>query len=154
MTSLQRSAALAGTYLILTFPIAAIWHLVLFPDVYAAANLRPEPLVTLGLLSTVLQALAVAYVFPRIHGGGAPMREGVRFGLVMGTFIGSYGVLAEAGKFDVGPLLSWVIFEGLFFLVQWLIIGVAIAFVYERLTRNARQGREPRHLTSESHGIR
>src|SRR5688572_6463972 len=112
MTSFERSAALAGTYLVLTFPIAAIWHLVLFPDVYAAANLRPQPLVVLGLLSTVLQALVVAYVYPRIRGDGPPVREGMRFGLVMGTFIGSYGVLAEAGKFDVGPLLSWLIFEG------------------------------------------
>jgi hypothetical protein len=133
MTSFQRSAALTGTYLVLTFPIAAIWHLVLFPDVYAVANLRPQPIMALGLLSTVLQALVVAYVYPRIRGDGAPVREGVRFGLVMGTFIGSYGVLAEAGKFDVGPLLSWLIFEGLFFVVQWLVTGIAIALVYERV---------------------
>jgi len=133
MTSLPRSAALAGTYLLLTFPIAALWHLVLFPEVYAAAGLRSQPLIVLGLLSTVLQAIVVAYLYPRIERGGPPVREGLRFGLAMGAFIGSYGVLAEAGKFEVGPLASWLVYEGLFFLLQWLVIGIALALVHRRV---------------------
>lgn len=46
---------------------------------------------------------------------------------------GSYSVLAEAGKFKVGPLGGWLVYEGLFFALQWLVIGIAVALVYQRV---------------------
>jgi hypothetical protein len=97
MSSTNRAALLAVTYLVLTFPIAAVWHLVLFPESMTGPVFRSTPLFALGLLSTVLQAIVVASLFPRVHRGGPPVREGLRFALIMGSFIASYGVLAEAG---------------------------------------------------------
>lgn len=47
----------------------------------------------------------------------------------------SYGVLAEAGKFEVGPVASWVLYEGAFFAVQWLVIGLAVGLVYQWTAR-------------------
>jgi hypothetical protein len=73
----------------------------------------------------------VAYLYPRLSRGGSPLREGLRFALIMGTFIASYGVFADAGKFAVGSAGTWVLYEGAFFVVQWIIIGLGIALVYE-----------------------
>lgn len=131
MSPTNRAALLGITYLVLTFPIAAVWHLGLFPDAYAAPALRAPPLFSMGILSTVVQAIVVAYLFPRLHRGGPPLREGLRFALILGSFIASYGVLAEAGKFNVGSAGSWVLYEGAFFAVQWVAIGIALAWVYE-----------------------
>lgn len=140
MLSLHRSSALVVTYLVVTFPIAAVWHLALFPDAYAAAALRAQPIIPLGFLSTVLQAIVVAYAFPRLSSGGPPVREGVRFGLVMGTFMGSYGVLAEAAKFEVGSVGGWLVYEGMFFALQWLVIGIAVALVDAWVSRRISGG--------------
>ena len=135
MSSTKRAVLLAVTYLVLTFPIAAVWHLVLFPQSMAGAAFRAPPLFALGLLSTVVQAIVVAYLYPRLSRGGSPIRDGLRFALIMGSFIASYGVLAEAGKFAVGPTASWVFHEGAFFVVQWIVIGIAVGLVYDGTAR-------------------
>ena len=139
MSSTNRAVLLGLTYLVLTFPIAAVWHLGLFPQAYAAPSLRAQPLFVMGILSTVVQAIVVAYLFPRLHRGGSAAREGLRFALILGSFIASYGVLAEAGKFAVGSAASWVLYEGAFFAVQWIVIGVALGVVYEWTGRRASQ---------------
>jgi len=140
MRSTKRAVLLAVTYLVLTFPIAAVWHLVLFPHSMAGAAFRAQPLFAMGLLSTVVQATVVAYLYPRLSRGGSAVRDGLRFALIMGSFIASYGVLAEAGKFNVGLTASWVLHEGAFFAVQWIVIGIALGLVYDwtaRLTASA-----------------
>jgi hypothetical protein len=137
MSSPKRAVLLAVTYLVLTFPIAAVWHLVLFPQSMAGAAFRAQPLFAMGLLSTVVQAIVVAYLFPRLSRGSSPIRDGLRFALIMGSFIASYGVLAEAGKFEIGPTSSWVLYEGAFFAVQWIVIGIALGLVYQWTGRPA-----------------
>lgn len=137
MSSTSRALILAVTYLVLTFPIAAVWHLGLFPQSMSGPAFRTPPLFAAGMLSTLLQAIVVAYLFPRLHRGGSPLREGLRFALIMGTFIASYGVLAEVGKFAISDVGSWVLMEGAFFVVQWIVIGVAIGLVYEWAGRGA-----------------
>lgn len=96
----------------------------------------------MGILSTVVQAMVVAYLYPRLQRGGSPVREGLRFALILGSFIASYGVLAEAGKFHVGSAGSWVLYEGAFFIVQWIVIGIALGFVYQWTAAPAGLGRE------------
>jgi hypothetical protein len=117
-------------YLCITFVFATVWHLVLFKELYAAAGMRTEPLFHLGILSMLIQASLMAYLYPRFQSGGTPALEGLRFGVLMGLFMGSYGVLAEAGKFDVGPIGPWIAAEGAFFVIQFAIVGTAIGLVY------------------------
>jgi hypothetical protein len=140
MSSSSRAVLLAVTYLVLTFPIAAVWHLGLFPESMAGPAFRSQPLFAMGIVSTVLQAIVVAYLYPRLHRGGTPVREGLRFALIMGTFIASYGVLAEAGKFAIADLGSWVVTEAAFFAVQWIVIGLAVGFVYDRTEKRLAAG--------------
>jgi hypothetical protein len=121
-----------GSYLVLTFIFAASWHLVLFKTVYARLGVftRPQPIIALGVLSMVLQAIVVAYLYPRFYGGGSPLMEGACFGLLLGIFMGSNAVLAEAGKNQVGSLRTWISLEGMYYLLQFTVIGMAVAWVY------------------------
>lgn len=117
-------------YLVLVFIVATAWHIGFFKEVYLRANLRAEPIFALGILSMLVQATIVAYLYPRFAGAGSPAKEGLKFGLIMGVLLGSYGVLAEAGKYDVGPLSTFLLYEGLFFLIQYAIVGVVIGLIY------------------------
>jgi len=98
-------------YLIITFVFATVWHLVLFKDLYMAAGMRREPLMHLGILSMLIQAFLMAFLYPRLRKAGSPALDGLKFGLLMGLFMGSYGVLAEAGKFDIGPVGPFIATE-------------------------------------------
>src|SRR6267143_2116726 len=110
-------------YLVLTFICAVGWHLVLFKDYYMGLTMRKEPLMHLGVLSMLIQAGIMSYLYTFFYKGGEPLKEGAKFGLIMGLFMGSYGVLAEAGKFDVGPLFPWFLHEGIYFPLQFTLIG-------------------------------
>jgi hypothetical protein len=125
----------AASYLVLTFVIAAGWHLALFKELYARLGVftRPRPIISLGILSMMLQAAVVAYLYPFYYQGGAPLTEGATFGLLLGVFMGSNAVLAEAGKSQVASLRTWIGLEGLYYLLQFLAVGAVIGLVYGQL---------------------
>lgn len=117
-------------YLVLVFIIATAWHIGFFKEAYLNANLRAQPIFALGILSMLIQAAVVSYLYPRLAGEGSPAKEGVKFGLILGILLGSYGVLAEAGKYDVGPVPTFLFLEGAFFLIQYAIVGTVIGLIY------------------------
>jgi len=129
----------AASYLVLTFIMAAGWHLALFKNVYTrlGAFTRPRPIIPLGILSMVLQAAVVAYLYPFFYHGGSPVTEGATFGLLLGVFMGSNAVLAEAGKNEVGPLRTWIPLEGVYYLVQFILVGLVIGLIYGVLPSRA-----------------
>jgi hypothetical protein len=93
-------------YIVVTFIIAAIWHLVLFKEVYDQLGIftRKEPIIPLGLASMILHGLVLSYIYPLLQRDGKPVVEGLKFGILMGIFLGSSAVLAEAGKQMVSSL--------------------------------------------------
>lgn len=86
MTVLQDVRRDAGTrgfwlsvaaYLIPTFPIAYLWHLVIFaPAYHALAIYRDDPIIPLGFISMLIQGVAFSWVYPRVF----PDRRAVVFG--------------------------------------------------------------------------
>lgn len=123
-------------YIVVVFVIATVWHLVLFREVYLNANLRTEPIFQLGILSILIQAAIVAYLYPKIVGEGSPVKEGLKFGLLLAFLLGSYGVLAEAGKYDIGTVSTFLFYEGAFFLIQYIFVGMVIGVIYGKHLRS------------------
>lgn len=134
MTNMKKFVLAFFAYLVLVFIIATVWHLVLFKETYLNANLRAKPIFQLGILSMLVQATIVAYLYPRLAKEGSSAKEGLKFGLLLGVLLGSYGVLAEAGKYDVGPLSTFLLYEGAFFIIQYAIVGVVIGLIYGKRT--------------------
>ena len=124
-------------YVIVTFAVAASWHLVFFKDLYdqLAIFTRKEPLIPLGIVSIVTQALILAYLYPVIYKGGSPSREGLKFGLLIGALMASVAVFAEAGKQNVSSLTTWLVFETVYYLLQFGVLGVIIGLIYGRSIR-------------------
>ena len=126
-------------YIVVTFIIAASWHLATFKEVYEqlAIFTRKEPLIPLGLISMVLQGLVVAYCYPRMRIEGTPVTKGLKFGLLMGVFLGSGAVFGEAGKQEVTSLSTWLVLESVYYLLQFAIVGMVIGVMYGRLSADA-----------------
>ena len=121
-------------YVVVTFAVAASWHLVFFKDLYdqLAIFSRKEPLIPLGIASIAIQALVLAYLYPALYKGGNPAREGLKFGLLIGALMASIAVFAEAGKQNVSSLSTWLVFESIYYLLQFGVVGVVIGLIYGR----------------------
>src|SRR6267378_1110487 len=54
-----------AAYLVPTFPIAFVWHLVLFEPNYHALHIySADPVIPFGLASMIIQAIICSWVFP------------------------------------------------------------------------------------------
>ena len=123
-------------YLVLVFIIAVTWHVALFNQQYLSFGMRKEPIFQLGILSMIIQGLISAYLFPKVAKENSPIYEGLKFGLIIAFFMGSYGVLAEAGKYDVGSVSSYIYYEGVFFIIQYAIVGIVIGLIHGKKFKN------------------
>ena len=126
-------------YIVVTFAVAASWHLVLFKDLYdqLAIFTRKEPLIPLGVVSIVAQGLILAYLYPALYKGGSPAKEGLKFGVLIGALMATVAVFAEAGKQNVSSLSTWLVFETAYYLLQFGVLGVIIGLIYGRSIHRA-----------------
>ena len=126
-------------YILATVVYAAVtmihgftWHFNFFHDVYAQLGIynREHPIIPLGFASMVLQGLILAYLYPRFYRGGAPAKEGIRFGLIMGLLLFSVSTLANAAKIQVSSMSTWLEIQAAFHLIQFVLAGAGIGLVY------------------------
>ena len=119
-------------YIITSFIVAVTWHFALFPDVYAriGAYSRQEPIFALGILSMLIQGIILSYLFQFYHRGIRPIKEGIIFALIMGTFMVSLTAIAFAAKVEVSPLGTWFGVQIGFHLIQFILTGVILGVVF------------------------
>ena len=131
----KRFLAAWAAYLVVTFAGGAIWHLMLFEATYVRLGIFTrikDPVIPLGLAAMLLQGAVLSYVYPMLARRERPVRDGLWFGFLAAVFIGSSAVLAEAGKNYVASLRTWLLLEWSYYLLQFLLSGLAIALVYSR----------------------
>jgi hypothetical protein len=123
-------------YVAITFALGFVWHLMVFKNLYrrlAIYTRLDEPIVPLGLLSMLIQGAVLAYLYPQavnIHGS---VFEGITFSLLIGLLLASSAVIAEAAKQRVTSLRIWFVVESLYYLIQFLLVGLAISSIYSIL---------------------
>ena len=126
-------------YLLVTFAMGYIWHLVAFKDLYARLAIftrLDDPIVPLGFAAMVIQGAIMSYLYPILSkSDGSAVANGLRLGLVMGIFIASSAVLAEAAKMYVTSLSTWLVVETIYYAIQFTLCGIAIAFAYAALCK-------------------
>ena len=127
------------SYVVITFVLAAPWHFVLFPDLYENLGMynKQEPIMALGMLAMLIQGLVLAFIYPRYYGGGKPIAEGIKFGLIMGVFLFSVSTLANAAKIQVSSVPTFISLQLAFHVIQFILVGIAIGLIYgNSSTRN------------------
>jgi hypothetical protein len=122
-----------AAYLLPTFPIAYVWHLVVFAPAYDALGIyRPDPIIPFGFASMVIQAIAFSWAYPRLFPGrgSAVLKPGLVYGLALAILSWSFTTLAVAAKNIMTSVPVYVELETGFTLLQFLIVGPLIALAY------------------------
>ena len=129
--------ALAGlgatvVYFVLGFVLFALSPLAdeyrQFPAVYRTPE-SMKGVAALGMTGMLLSMVALASLYAlTYHDGGAPISQGVRFGLLVGIFaLGSF-VLHNYVNLNISLRLT--VGQGIAYLIQWMIAGIVIALIY------------------------
>lgn len=124
-----------AAYLLPTFPIAFVWHLVLFEQKYHALRIyRDEPVIALGLSSMIIQGAIFSWLFPRVftRGSSSFLRDGLLFGLGAGLLSWSFTTLAVGAKNMMLSVPDFLLLETAFTVLQFAIVGPLIALAYRR----------------------
>ena len=122
-----------AAYLLPTFPIAYVWHLVLFAPTYNALGIyRPDPIIPFGFASMVIQGIIFSWAYPRLFPkrGGAIFRPGLAYGLALAVLSWSFTTLAVAAKNIMSSVPLYLVLETGFTLLQFAIVGPLIALAH------------------------
>lgn len=121
-----------AAYVVPSFPIAYIWHLVAFAPVYHdLAMYRADVITPFGLLSMFIQGAAFSVVYPRVFSDrGRLLRNGLLYGLALALLSWSFTTLAVAAKNVMTSVPTYMVLETGFTLVQFAIVGPLIALAY------------------------
>jgi hypothetical protein len=120
-----------AAYVVPLFPLGYVWHLKTFKPVYDRLELfRAEVIIPLGLLSMVMQGLFFAWVFPILFPGPNWVMNGLQFALIFGLLGWSFMVAPVAAKYRMASVRDFIVIETAFLLIQFLLTGLLIAFVY------------------------
>ena len=121
-----------AAYVVPTFPIGYVWHLVAFAPVYKGlAIYRDDVVIPFGLLSMLIQGAAFSWVYPRAFADrSAWLRNGVRYGLALAALSWSFTTLAVAAKNVMTSVPTYMLLETGFTLAQFAVVGPLIALAY------------------------
>lgn len=136
--SVKQSATRRGfwlgvaAYVVPSFPIAYVWHLIVFaPAYHELAMYRDDVIIPFGLLSMLIQGVTFSFAYPRIFSDRSVVfRNGLLYGLALALISWSFTTLAVAAKNVMTSVPTYLALETGFTLVQFAIVGPLIAFAY------------------------
>ena len=112
-------------YLIPTFALGFVWHLVAFKGYYdALAIYRTDVIIPFGFLSMSIQAALFAWIYARVFSAWSNATGRAlgyaAFGAVLSW---SFTTLAVAAKNVMSSVPNYLVIESCFTIVQWLLVG-------------------------------
>jgi hypothetical protein len=122
-------------YLIPTFALGFVWHLMLFEDYYAALQIyRSDIIVPLGFLSMLIQAVIFAWLYGKAFAdsGGSWLTRGFTYAALGATLSWSFTTIAVAAKNVMASVPDYLVIETAFTVVQWLMVGPLTALAFAR----------------------
>lgn len=125
---------LLGTlsYVLVTFPIAIIWHLVLFEQTYLSFGyFQGEPNILLGFITILIQGTILSALYPYVRFSGKSVVRGLKYSLAIGAFFWTSHVLALIAKQSVNDPVMFALMETFYLLLQFGIFGVLIGLIYK-----------------------
>jgi hypothetical protein len=113
-------------YLVPTFALGFIWHLVLFQSYYdALAIYRRDIIVPFGFFSMLIQAGIFAWLYQRVfaHQRGTLTSRAMAYGSVGAILSWSFTTLAVAAKNVMASVPDYLLIETAFTIVQWTMVA-------------------------------
>jgi hypothetical protein len=132
-TAIGRRALAVVAYVLATFLTQAVSHFVVNRGHYAAVTyLRPEPIFSLGIASMLIQGAVLGFLYSRTRTAGRSIGDALRFAWLAGSILVSYIALAEAAKYRVPAIGSWLAVEIVAGFAQFTFYGVLLGLIYAR----------------------
>ncbi len=131
--SLARFWMAVAAYLLPTFPLGYVWHLVLFQERYHDLQMyRAEVIIPLGLASMIVQALLFAWIYPRLFTTRRDewFQNAIRFFALFSVLAWSFTTLPVAAKYQMASVTSFLVLETSFTLVHFLVVSPLIALAF------------------------
>jgi hypothetical protein len=122
----MRYALAVLAYLVPTFALGFVWHLVLFDAYYhALAIYRPDVIIPFGFLSMLIQGVVFAWMYERAFAQqpGTGLSKALAYGAVGAVLSWSFTTLAVAAKNVMASVPDYLMIETAFTLVQWIMVA-------------------------------
>jgi len=125
-------------YVVATFGAQAVSHFGVNAAHYAAVTyLRAQPIFVLGVLSMLIQGSIMSYLYAHLSESWQSTGHAVLFAWLVGGILVSYEALAEAAKYSVPSVTSWIAVEVAAGFVQFTLFGALLGWVYRARVRQA-----------------
>jgi hypothetical protein len=133
MTMRYGAAVLA--YIVPTFLLGFVWHLVLFEGYYdRLAMYREDILIPFGLFSMLIQAVLFAWLYDKAFARrpGSWLSRGLFYAVVGALLSWSFTTIAVAAKNVMTSVPDYLVIETAFTVLQWIMVGplTALAFMF------------------------
>ncbi len=120
-------------FVVASFATQATSHFVVNVDHYAKIGiLRGEPVMALGFLTMLVQGAVLSFLYSRLTWPPRTMLSALRFSWLMGAYLASYIALAEAAKYSVPSITSWMTVELSASAIQFTLFGILLHLVVRR----------------------
>jgi hypothetical protein len=122
-------------YLVPSFALGFVWHLILFERYYAAlAMYRSDIIIPFGLLSMLIQASVFAWIYERAFAqwNVTLLLRGLVYGAMGAVLSWSFTTLAVGAKNIMTSVPDYLIIETAFTAVQWIMVGPLTALAFSR----------------------
>lgn len=132
---MKLKATILGTlaYTVVTFPLAVIWHVVIFQSLYNEFGyFDGEPNFLLGLASILIQGVILSSLYPYVSFRGTGLIQGLKYSLCAGAFLWTTHVLAFVAKQTVNGTLSFIAMESFYLFLQFGIYGLLLGVIYSK----------------------
>jgi len=136
----KRYALAILAYLVPTFALGFLWHLVLFKDYYESlAIYRTDIIIPLGFASILVQSVLFAWIYDRMFAAassptGSLLLKYAPLGAVLSW---SFTTLAVGAKNIMSSVPRFVLIETAFTIVQWLMVAPLTILAFRSRRRSA-----------------
>lgn len=137
---IRRLSLAAISYLVPTFILGFVWHLVWFKAYYdRLAMYRADVIIPFGFLSMAIQALQFAWLFEHVFARRATglAQRGLGYAAFGAVLSWSFTTVAVAAKNVMTSVPAYLLIETAFTVVQWSIVGPLTAYALSREPQQA-----------------
>jgi hypothetical protein len=123
---IRRLSLGALAYLVPTFALGFVWHLILFQHYYdELAIYRKDIIIPFGFLSMLIQAIIFAWIYEKAFArrGSTLLSRSLTYGLLGAALSWSFTTLAVAAKNVMTSVPDYLVIETAFSVVQWAMVG-------------------------------
>lgn len=127
-------------YLVPTFALGFLWHLVLFEGYYKMlAMYRSDVIIPFGFLSMLLQAGLFAWIYTKgFADQSSPFwMRALGYGLLGAALSWSFTTLAVAAKNVMTSVPDYLVIETAFTMVQWLLVAPLTVLAFPQPARRS-----------------